>query len=314
MIYKTIITNKTMEINRRFFLKSAGLVSGGLYLSKMEAFASLFTTDPNFTMKKLRGNSGVFIEKGGTIGWMISNKGVIVIDTQYPEQAGHLIKEIKTQSTSPVDILFNTHHHGDHTSGNIAFKGIASTIVAQENSKINQIQSAKGRGTENKQLYPDTTFKTSWNGKAGNETVKAYYFGPAHTNGDSIIHLENENIAHVGDLVFNRRFPYIDKSVGANIENWIQVLEKTRQTFDNSTIFIFGHALDPNAITGNKEDLKAMENYLSKLLAFMKKEINNGKSLDELLKTTSIPGAEEWKGNGISRSIKAAWQELKTDS
>ncbi|MCD6597428.1 MAG: MBL fold metallo-hydrolase [Bacteroidales bacterium] len=303
-----------MEVNRRSFLKSAGLISGGLFLSKMEILASLFTTDPNFTMNKLRGNSGVFIEKGGTIGWMISNKGIIIIDTQFPEQAGHLIQEIKAQSSHRVDILFNTHHHGDHTAGNIAFKGFASKIIAQENSKINQIQSAKSRGNENKQLYPDTTFKTTWSGKAGNEPVKAYYFGPAHTNGDSIIHIENDNIAHVGDLVFNRRFPYIDKSAGANIKSWIQVLEKTRQTFDNDTLFIFGHALDPNAITGNKEDLKAMENYLSKLLAYMKKEIKNGKSLDELLKTTSIPGAEEWKGNGISRSINSAWQELKTDS
>ncbi|RLD34300.1 MAG: MBL fold metallo-hydrolase [Bacteroidetes bacterium] len=303
-----------MEVNRRSFLKSAGLVSGGIYLTKMEIFASLFTADPNFTMKNLRGDSGVFIEKGGTIGWMVSNKGIIVIDTQFPEEAGHLIKEIKAQNPNPVDILFNTHHHGDHTAGNIAFKGFASKIISQENSKVNQIQSAKSRGTESKQLYPDTTFRNSWSGKAGNEPVKAYYFGPAHTNGDSIIHIENDNIAHVGDLVFNRRFPYIDKSAGASIENWIQVLEKTRQTFDNDTLFIFGHALDPKAITGNKEDLKAMENYLSKLLVFMKKEIKNGKSLDELLKTTSIPGAEEWKGNGISRSINSAWQELKTES
>ena len=39
-----------------------------------------------------------------------------------------------------------------------------------------------------------------------------------------------------------------------------------------------------------------------------------GKSQDELLKTESIPGAEDWKGKGIERSIKAAWTELTSKS
>lgn len=301
-------------MNRRIFIRNSGLISGGVYASGMNAFGGIFPVAPEFTMKKLRGNTGIFTEKGGTIGWLISNEQVIVIDAQFPEQAGHLIKQIKSETTHPVDILFNTHHHSDHTSGNIAFKGFASKIVAQENSKINQMKSAKSRGTEDKQLYPDTTFQNWWSIKIGNEPVKDYYFGPAHTNGDSIIHLENQNIAHVGDLVFNRRFPYIDKAAGASIQNWILVLEKIQQTFDKDTLFIFGHALNPEAVIGNKEDLKAMANYLTKLLSFMQKEIEKGKSLDELLKTTSIPGAEDWKGKGIERSIRAAWQELTTDS
>ncbi len=301
-------------MKRRQFLKSSGLISGGIYASNIHAIAGIIAAKSEFTMKKLRGNTGIFTEKGGTIGWLISSDQVVVIDAQFPEQAGHLIKQIKSRTSHPVDVLFNTHHHGDHTSGNIAFKGFASKIVAQENSRINQMKSAKSRGTESKQLYPDVIFQTSWKTKVGNEPVKAYYFGPAHTNGDSVIHLENENIAHVGDLVFNRRFPYIDMAAGACIKNWIMVLEKIQQTFDKDTLFIFGHALDPKAVTGNNEDLKAMGNYLIKLLTYMQKEIKNGKSLDELLKTNSIPGAEDWKGNGIERSIKSAWQELTMES
>jgi glyoxylase-like metal-dependent hydrolase (beta-lactamase superfamily II) len=301
-------------MKRRQFLRSSGLISGGLYVSGIPVIAGISDTKSVFTMKKLRGNTGIFTEKGGTIGWLISNEQVVVIDAQFPEQAGHLIKQIKSRTTHPVDVLFNTHHHGDHTSGNIAFQGYASKIVAQKNSKINQMKSAKSRGTENKQLFPDLTFQTSWSITIGNEPVKAYYFGPAHTNGDSIIHLENNNIVHVGDLVFNRRFPYIDKAAGASIQNWILVLEKIQQSFDKDTLFIFGHALNPKAVTGNKEDLKAMGNYLSKLLSYIQKEIKNGENLEKLLKTTTIPGAEEWKGNGIERSIRAAWQELTMES
>ncbi len=301
-----------MKANRRVFLKSVGLLSSIGFLPGRIAFAALFNQDQAWKMKVLRNNVGVFTERGGTIGWMISKDGIVIIDTQFPDQANHLIEEIKQQSDKATDLLMNTHHHGDHTAGNIAFKGFAKKIVAHENSKKFQMLTAKNNGNEENQLYPDTTFKNDWSDKVGDESIKAYNFGPAHTSGDSVIHFENANIAHMGDLIFNRRFPYIDTAAGSDINNWILTLEKVRAKFDKETIFIFGHSLDPDAITGDAEDLKAMENYLSKLLVYVEKNMKAGKSQEELLKTESIPGAEEWKGQGIGWSIKAAWTELNT--
>ena len=302
-----------MKSNRRSFIKSAGLLTGASLLPMQEVLAMLFPDEQAWRMINLRGNVGIFTERGGTIGWMISPDGIVVIDSQFREQAEHLIGEIRTRSLLKVDILFNTHHHGDHTSGNIAFKLLAGHIVAHENSKENQFASAQKRGNVSDLILPDLTFENSFQRKIGDETIRAYYFGPAHTNGDIIIHFEKDNVVHVGDLVFNRRFPYIDKNAGASIENWISVLEKTRTQFDNNTIFIFGHANEAYPVTGNKENLKAMENYLSSLLNYMNREMNTGKSLEELLKTKFIPGAEEWTGKGIERNISSAWEELLND-
>src|SRR5258706_5056856 len=92
-----------------------------------------------YTMKLLRRNVGIFSEKGGTIGWLIQPNSIVIVDSQFPEQAGHLIDEIKKYPVAPMKYLINTHHHGDHTSGNIAFQGMAQNIVAHENSVINQI-------------------------------------------------------------------------------------------------------------------------------------------------------------------------------
>jgi len=39
-----------------------------------------------------------------------------------------LIAELKKQSDKPFEWLINTHHHADHTSGNIAFKGLAKNM------------------------------------------------------------------------------------------------------------------------------------------------------------------------------------------
>ncbi|MEA1898279.1 MAG: MBL fold metallo-hydrolase [Bacteroidota bacterium] len=302
-----------MKSNRRSFIKSAGLLTGISMLPMQEVLAMLFSDEQAWRMTNLRGNVGLFTERGGTIGWMISPNGIVVIDSQYREQAEHLIGEIRTRSLLKVDILFNTHHHGDHTAGNVAFKLLAGHIVAHENSKKNQVAAVQRRGNSIEQVYPDLTFANTFQRKIGDETIRAYYFGPAHTDGDSIIHFEKDNVVHVGDLIFNRRYPFIDKAAGASIENWISVLEKTRNQFDNDTIFIFGHANEGYPVSGNKEDLKAMENYLASLLNYMTREMKSGKSLDELLKTKSIPGAEEWTGKGIERSINSAWEELIND-
>jgi hypothetical protein len=75
-------------------------------------------------------------------------------------------------------------------------------------------------------------------------------------------------------------------------------------------LVIFGHSLDPEKVTGDKEDVKAFKNYLESLLAFVGTEIKAGKPKEEILKATTIPDAPEWKGDGISRSLIAAYTEL----
>ena len=115
----------------------------------------------------------------------------------------------------------------------------------------------------------------------------------------------------MGDLIFNRRFPYIDKTSGANIKNWISVLDKTLHSFDAETKYIFGHSSNGFDVRGTSEDIKAFQNYLEKLLEFGMANIKAGKSLDDVKKDTKIiPGAEEWKGKGIERSLDAVYEEL----
>ncbi|HEY3386453.1 MAG TPA: MBL fold metallo-hydrolase [Saprospiraceae bacterium] len=261
-------------------------------------------------MKLLRRNVGIFKEKGGTIGWLIQPNGIVVIDSQWKEQAESLLGEIKKKQEGPVEFLINTHHHGDHTSGNIAFKGIAKKVLAHENSKLNQIASAQANNTTAEQLFPDMTYTDRWQQKVGDETIDIQYWGPGHTNGDSIIHFQQANVVHCGDLVFNRRYPFIDKTAGAMIDNWIEILQQMQSFFDNDTIFIFGHAREGFELTGNKNDLAAFADYLSALLEFVEKEIKSGKSKEEILLATEIPGAPEWTGDGIQRSLSAALTEL----
>jgi len=295
-------------MKRRTFLHDTALTFGALTLAQQNLFSGWFQQAWKITM--LTDDIGIFTERGGTIAFLLSKKGIAVVDSQFPDQSKHLIDELKKKSQKPIKVLINTHHHGDHTAGNISFKGIAEHVLAHENSKKNQENWAKQNKAEDKQLYPDQTYTDTWCQKLGKENICLYYYGAGHTNGDSLVHLEKANIVHMGDLVFNRRHPFVDRSAGASMKNWITVLDKAIEKFNKKTTYVFGHAADGYEVTGTAEDLKAFRNYLDKTLVFVEGEIKAGKSKDEIIKATSIPGAEEWKGDGIDRPLTAAYEEL----
>lgn len=295
-------------MNRRSFIQTGAMSFGALALAQQQILSAFFEDPWKITM--LTKEAGIFTERGGTIAFLINKDAIVVVDSQFPEQAGHLITELKKKSEQPFQLLINTHHHGDHSGGNIAFKGIAAHVLAHENSLKNQKASAIAQKTEEKQLYPDQTFGTTWSQKFGKENITLRYFGAGHTNGDAIIHFEKQNIVHMGDLVFNRRHPFVDRGAGANMQSWITVLDKTISTYNKKTKYVFGHSGTGYEVTGTAEDIKAFQTYLSKLLDFVATEIKAGKSKEEVLKTTTLPFETEWKGDGLSRPLQAAYEEL----
>jgi cyclase len=297
-------------MQRRSFIKNTSLTLGALLLLSKTGFASLLE-DPKYKVKMLTDKIGVFTESGGTILFAITKEGVVVVDTQFPDSAKHCIDEIKLKTDKKFALLINTHHHGDHTAGNIAFKDLVETIVAHENSLKNQTEAAKKNKKEDKQLYPNVTFDKVWSKKVGKERITLHYFGSGHTNGDSFVHFEKANIVHVGDLVFNRRYPYIDKSAGANIGEWIKILAIATEKFNEKTTYVCGHAADGFDIVITKADILLFKEYLTNLLKLANTKIADGITKEDFMKLTEVQGSPEWKGDGIKRSLEAVWMEVK---
>jgi glyoxylase-like metal-dependent hydrolase (beta-lactamase superfamily II) len=296
-------------MQRRNFLRNTGLTIASLAFLNKDSLAALLA-DPAWKIKMLTDNIGVFTEKGGTILFMLNKEGTVVVDAQFPDSAQHLIDQLKTKTEKPYRLLINTHHHGDHTAGNIAFKGLVPHVLAHTNSKTNQQNVAIKQNTEEKQLYPDQVFSDTWCETIGKEKICLYYFGAGHTNGDSLVHFQNSDIVHMGDLVFNRRHPFVDKTAGASISNWINVLNKATSTFSNKTKYVCGHAGDGYDIVVKADDLKLFGDYLGNVLKFVDGEIKAGKTKDEIIKAPGIPASPEWTGDGIERPLGAAYEEL----
>lgn len=297
-------------MQRRKFLQQSALAVALMSFYKTNAFG-FNASQQLYEFKALRNNVGFFTEQGGTIAWLNSTDGYAVVDAQFPNTAVHVIDALKQLGDKPFKLLLNTHHHGDHTAGNIAFKDLVADVVAHENAQFNQKKGAEKANTLDKQLLPNLTFGAAgWRRSLGNEKISAHHFGAAHTNGDAIYHFENANIAHLGDLVFNKRYPFIDTANGANISNWIKVLDAALKKFDTDTLFIFGHARIATQITGGKAEIIAFRDYLTALLQQVERAIKAGESKEDILKLTAIDGAPDWQGDGIGRSLNAAYLEL----
>ncbi len=305
---------------RSFLIVSAGAIGAGALGARLAgqtpapapppAQTPIFT--PVFT--PVRRNVAIFTGRGGTIGYLVNSGGVLVIDSMYPDSAKAFLDGLAEQTGKrPVDVLINTHHHADHTGGNPVFKPVAKTIVAQANvpglQKIANDQAPASQQAE--QAYADQTFDEVWNKAIGDEVVHATKFTPAHTGGDSVIHFENANIVHVGDLVWGALQCYVDRTPGgASATNWITVTEQIAEKYPADATYIWGHSAAKLPLTGTKADVLKMRDYLTALVEYVHTSIKAGKPRDQIIASKDVlPGFED-RGPLTARALTGTYDEI----
>jgi cyclase len=238
---------------------------------------------------------------------------VMVVDTQFPDTAAICLAGLPGRADRKIDVVLNTHHHADHTSGNLVFKPAARVIVAQTNVPKLQFAAAEKAGTLDKQVYADTAFAEVWRRDLGDEVVNAQYHGPAHTSGDVAVHFERANVVHMGDLVFNRLYPVIDRPGGASIRHWITVLENVAKNYPADAIYVFGHGSPKFGVTGKRDDLGVFRDYLSALLDYTQKKIDAGEPKERIVALENFPGFPDFHAplpNRLGGNLSVAYDEL----
>ena len=300
-----------MSPTRRDFLAASAAAALGVFLGRpLHAFAP----QAQGVFTPIRRNVGTFTMRGGTVGWLVSPRGVAVVDTQFPAEARALLAGLRERSGNRgVDVLLNTHHHGDHPGGNGVFRGVARRVVAhgmadQHMRRAPQpAQQAQQPAPQQpaapqpqaqpapEPLYPDTTFTHTWSTEIGDERIVARHHGRAHTSGDAVITFERANVVHMGDLAFHRRHPVVDRAAGASMRNWARVLEQVANAHTRDTIYIFGHAGEGLPVTGRSTELLQFRDYLRAVLAFVERHVAAGRSREEILAMrTPLAGFEAW--------------------
>ena len=302
-----------MKWNRRQFVTASSLGLVGA-LSHRSLLAQARGQQPPATpvFQDVRRNVSVFTARGGTIGLLVTPDGVVVVDSQFPDTAALFLEGLKPKTTRKIDLLINSHHHGDHTGGNKVLQPSVAKIVAHANVPGLQRKAAAAAKSEANQAYADTTFEKDWKASVGKEVVSARHYGPAHTGGDIVITFQQANVAHMGDLMSYQRNPRADGPAGASIRNWIPVLENTVKDHSADTIYIFGHSKAGERVTGSSKDLLGLRDYFSAMLEFTSKAIASGRPKEEILKTAAIPGFESYEGTPTA--VQLAYDELTAKS
>lgn len=241
-------------------------------------------------LKTVRGKVSRYVNKGGSVGVFETKDGFVVVDSQFPDSIQPVLDAVSTKG-KPILYLANTHHHGDHTSGNIAFRNLTQNVVAHSRVPELQRKAAEVKGNLDQQLYANLLFDEKFSFDLGNEKATAIRLGAGHTFGDVVYHFEKDNVVHMGDLMFVDIVPVYRTKDGANSFGWLLALEKALEIFSDDTKFIFGHASQPENTVGTKENLREMRNFLEASNEFMLKNIAEGISNEEILKKHQfIPG------------------------
>ena len=295
---------------RREFVKVSALGLAGGVLAGQPLGAWPRGRRAEFT--PIRRNVGIFTERGGVVGWLINDDGVVVVDSQFADTAPLLLQGVRARSSRPIDALINSHHHPDHTGGNGVLRDAVQRIVAHERADANLRNVARQRGLEDESPFPDTTFGESWNLTVGDENVSLRHFGPAHTGGDAVIHFEQANVVHMGDLVNNRGWPNIDAGAGGSVHGWVDVLEAVVPAYPADAVYVFGHNEAGAPPTGTRDDVAFQRDYFLAVIETAERALAAGRSREQAITIDSLPGFENFGGTQtrLPLAVGVAYDEL----
>lgn len=225
---------------------------------------------------------------------IIGDKGVILVDSGGTDEVGkHLAKAIAKITPKPVTHIINTHHHGDHHLGNVAFKG--AKILSSEQCKalvektgmewVQMMENLVGRKFPNTRPIPAVlTFKEESSTGRSLQGVNMVFWVPrgSHTPSDMMMYLPDDKVLIGGDILVNTTTPALRD---ANVRNWIAALAKA-QEFDATTI-VPGHGP-----LMSKSDIAKLHKLLASFYAGVEAGYKKGLSDSEIRGTLDL---SEWK-------------------
>lgn len=226
------------------------------------------------TTTKVADKLYMLVGRGGNVAVSVGNSGTFVVDDQYAPQYGEIMQAVSAIDAAPVKFLINTHWHSDHAGGNEQMGSAGAAIVAHENvrTRLSSDQVIEffnaPRPASPAAALPVITFAEDITFHVNGDTVHIFHVANAHTDGDSVVHFQNANVIHTGDVFFNGFYPFIDSGTGGSIAGIIAAGEKILSLADDSTKIIPGHGplSDKTGLADYVEMLREVQNAIAALV------------------------------------------------
>lgn len=232
--------------------------------------------------------------------------GVLLVDGQFDHQVEPILgalARIRGGDDPALDYLVNTHYHRDHTGGNARLVAAGATVLAHEN--VHE-RLAADESTSPSAL-PVVTYADGLTLRPDGHTVRLFHFPSGHTDGDSAVWFEHANVLHLGDLFFNRRFPYIDRGAGGSARGIYAAVDSVLAWLPDDAQVVPGHGP-----LGTVDELRAYRTMLGDAIDIVTAEIEAGRTLEEARAGGVLDeyGHLSWNFITTDRFLDGLWAEL----
>ena len=199
------------------------------------------------------------IHESGDVAVRVTPAGLIVVDDKFASQAADVLAQIKTVSPLPIKYLLNSHHHGDHASGNQYLRdALGVDIIAHKNIRANFLR-IKQAGE------PNVTFADQAALYLGGVEVQLFWFGRGHTNGDTVIYFPDLKTIHAGDLVIDG-MPVIDYPGGGSAIEFIATIDGLLRLDFDTMIPGHGRLMTKDDVRAYRARFQAMNDRMRELI------------------------------------------------
>jgi len=293
------------------------IISGllmGLFLFSHPVYSQRDFSKVEIRAIHVAGNIYALEGAGGKIGVSVGEDGILIVDDQFAPLADKIRAALKELGKGKLRFILNTHWHGDHTGGNPEF-GPEVPIIAHTNVRKRLMQGQR-RGDRvippmNKEGLPVITFDESLSIHFNGEEIRAIHFPHGHTDGDLIIFFTQSNVVHMGDVMFAGRFPFVDLDSGGNVQGLIDNVEAIVQQLPAEVKIIPGHGP-----ISTLDDLKAYLTMLKETTAYVRQQMEAGKSLKDIQQAGLPEKWNSWSWNFIptERWIQIIYRSYQDNS
>jgi cyclase len=189
-------------------------------------------------------------------GWGWSNAGLLVdgeasllVDTLFDLKLTAAMLETMRRAVpaaAAIGTVVNTHANGDHCWGNqlvadadiVASRACAEEMGGLPPALLAALAASPPEGPAGELIGrmwapfdfegieitpPTTTFEGELTLKVGDRDVRLIEVGPAHTEGDVIVHVPDAGIVYTGDILFNGGHPIV---WAGPVANWVAACER----------------------------------------------------------------------------------------
>jgi glyoxylase-like metal-dependent hydrolase (beta-lactamase superfamily II) len=323
-------------IDRREFTRLLSAAAAGLAVPG-PLLAQLRSQETYFTWREVAPGVRAAIGGGGNV-LLVADGGEALVSDAKNLGLGHTLRREAEALGTPVSVAVNTHHHGDHTGGNVAFASDLP-LIANPNARTRILAQAEGiAGQTNDRLasmidemsqqgadprviddimeeaaaieasYPEAmapndTFEVEREIRVGRRTVLLQHVGAGHTDNDVFLHVPEANVIHTGDLLFVGRHGFMDQNGGVDSEGWQRSVRAMIDLCDSDTVVVSGHGE-----VVDRGGLERQYEYFNQIRAAVEVAVAEGRTKEEVQALT--PTALSDISGSPSRNLGVVFDEV----